>query len=372
MTLLYMYFDNGNHKTYKGIKPNQNGYIFDNRFNVKFDKENTTFNIDDNKSYVQIYNSAISNISCIVGKNGSGKTTFIELLLSNIVWGMTHRQPKKMISIYYTIDENGKTKFFIHLFKTDGRKHEYKLLFNSTKQEFDHNHHSSSTQGYQTTYYTSTMPKNTKFIFHSLSPFDKIFYSIGQTLKDNSFATSHYTKQMNYIGTQSFFKDEVAHEIQTISNLIRLFTSSFSREPFENALGYTFSELSISFEDKSKQKIDDLDNYVDNIDNALEGYRNIKKYPLLVEFKKLKQELKIEFFSKISKTHSYYIKTGEDLLYQIIIDSIDFQRLVYVTNLNRFLELIQFSSQMYTSKNIKEDVLTRDRKINCVNPPLIQ
>ena len=43
MTLLYMYFENGENKTYKGIKPNPNGYRFDNRFNIKFDKENTTF-----------------------------------------------------------------------------------------------------------------------------------------------------------------------------------------------------------------------------------------------------------------------------------------------------------------------------------------
>ena len=359
MTLLYMYFENGG-QTYKGIKPNPKGYVFDSRFDIEFDKEKTTFNIKDNDEYVQIYNSAISNISCIVGKNGSGKTTFIELLLSNIVWGMTHRQPKKMISIYYTIDESGKTEFFIHLFKTDGREHKYKLFLNSKKQELQHKHHTSSTQGYQTTYHTSTMPENTKFIFHSLSPFDKIFYSIGQTLKDNSFTTSHYTKQMNYIGTQSFFKDEVAHEIQTISNLIRLFTSSFSREPFENALGYTFSELSISFENKTRSKIDDLESYVDNIENALDGYKNINKYPLLIEFKKLKQELKVDFFSEVSTINNYSIETGEDLLCQIIMDSIDFQRLIYVTNLNRFLELIQFSSKIYTSKSIKQDVLMKN------------
>jgi len=30
MTLLYMYFENDGHGTYKGIKPNPKGYTFDN------------------------------------------------------------------------------------------------------------------------------------------------------------------------------------------------------------------------------------------------------------------------------------------------------------------------------------------------------
>ena len=45
MTLLYMYFENNLpiNQTYKGIKPNADGYTFDNRFNVKLDKKTIFF-----------------------------------------------------------------------------------------------------------------------------------------------------------------------------------------------------------------------------------------------------------------------------------------------------------------------------------------
>lgn len=275
MTLLYMYFSNASNETYKGIKPNNNGYRFDNRFDIYFNNETKTFEINDNPNYVQVYNNAISNISCVVGRNGSGKTTFIELLLANIVWGMTPYQPSNMVSVYYNINSKGDVEFFLHHFKNSLKNNGFKLLYNAKKKQFSTNHHSSYSRYRGESIYTSTIPINTKFIFHSLSPFDKIFYSIGQTLKDSKYTTSHYIKQMNYIGTQSFFKDEIAHEIQTISNLISLFTRDFGKQAFEDSLGYTFSELKIDFNKVEAISIDDIEVYIENIENALDGYTNI-------------------------------------------------------------------------------------------------
>ena len=252
MTLLYMYFENQNGRdgTYKGIQPNKEGYTFDNRFNVEFNKDEKTFYIEDNPNYVQIYNSAISNFSCIVGKNGSGKTTFFELLLSNIVWGMTRNQPSKMLSIYYNTKNDNSIEFFLHLYTKSSREHGYKLIFNEQNEIFNVKNRKSWNRNQER--YTSILPSTTKFIFHSLSPFDKIFYSIGLKLKDNDWSTSHYIKQMKYIGTQNFIKGEVSHELQTITSLIRLFTSKYFAPPFEKALGYKFSRLEIDYDDEEK------------------------------------------------------------------------------------------------------------------------
>ena len=69
MTLLYMYFENSSaiDGTYKGIKPNTNGYTFDNRFIVTLDKENNIFYISFAKcksiSVVSFFASLSLNIS---------------------------------------------------------------------------------------------------------------------------------------------------------------------------------------------------------------------------------------------------------------------------------------------------------------------
>jgi len=372
MTLLYMYFETKDNKKYKSIQPNKLGYRFDNRYIINYDKEKKTFEINNNINFVQIYNEAIVNISCIVGKNGSGKTTFIELLLSNIVWGISDC---KMICIYYQINSSGEVEFFLHHFKNSLKENGFKLLYNGEEKQFIDEHHSSYNKSLNYTTYTSIMPKNTKFIYHSLSPFDKIFYSIGQTLKENKYTTSHYIKSMNYIGTQSFFKDDVSHEIETISNLITLFTNDFGRKPFEESLGYKFSALKINFDIDDYITIDTIDNYINTIEDTLSRYSKIDTYTLLREFNNLKQDIKKVFFQDIVDFFCYEIKDGKDLLFYIFIHNIDFQKLFYVTNLNKFLELIDFSNIIHESGEVNKDLLKeniKDLNVNKYNSSLFK
>lgn len=329
MTLLYMHFENGENETYKGIKPNPNGYKFDNRFNIKFDKEKKTFFIEDNPNYVQIYNNAISNFSCIVGKNGSGKTTFFELFLSNVVWGMTPNQPSKMLSIYYNINKDNSIEFFLHLYRESGKNHGYKLEFNKENRVFKVKNHRSWNDFYQQNIFTSTIPSSTKFIFHSLSPFDKIFYSIGLKLKGDEFSTHHYSKQMNYIGTQNFIKGEVSHEIQTITSLIRLFTNQYFSVPFEKALGYKFSRLEIDYRDEeeilkeiSEEELEIIVGLSKLPVAKIAKINNLAKIIKLIRKLKNKGYLEFKIFLKKENTeiNYFYLSSGEKTMISYFVN----------------------------------------------------
>lgn len=80
------------------------------------------------------------------------------------------------------------------------------------------------------------------------------------------------------------------------------------------------------------------------------------------EFNSLSKELKESFFDTITNTLPHLMENGEDLLFHILVDNIDFQKLIYVTNLNKFLELIEFSNELYDTNKInaillKENIL---------------
>ena len=317
MTLLYMYFENGTDETYKGIKPNPQGYTFDNRFTVKFNKENKTFNISDNPNYVQIYNNAISNFSCIVGRNGSGKTTFFELLITNIAWGITEKQPYMMKSIYYQIKDDGTYEFFLHQYINWDS--DYKINYNGNEIEYSKNGYNSNHPVYGTNY-SSKIPDDTKFIFHSLSPFDKIFYSISLPLLKHEKRIPHFRKQMKYIGNQNIFKGDPKHEIQTLTNLIILFSNRYFAEPFEKTLNYKFSNLEVNVDHIERSVDINTKIYIDEIIEKVNNFGNIEKYPELVAFKQLDTKLKEEFL-KAFFAFNLEKDTPDKYLRFIIIDN---------------------------------------------------
>jgi len=360
MTLLYMYFENSLpiDSTYKGIKPNINGYTFDNRFNVKLDKENNIFYINDNPSYVQIYNNAISNFSCIVGKNGSGKTTFFELLIANIAWGITERQPSLMKSIYYEINGDGTYKFFLHQYINWNSN--YKIYYNGNEVEINKNGYMSPHHPTFGSSFSSQIPDKTKFIFHSLSPFDKIFYSISLPFKKSPKKISPFRKQMKYIGNQNIFKGDPKHEIQTLTNLITLFSNEYFLKPFYSALNYTFSRLEIDFDHKKRAVDVNTKIYIDEIINKVSTFQNIDKYPELKAFKKV-DAVEQERFLSIFFTQDLGKSTVEEFLRFIIIDSFSLIKITpNITYFNNFLKLISFSQTVKSNKDIDYSQVSRN------------
>jgi len=359
MTLLYMYFENGTDETYKGIKPNPKGYTFDNRFIIEFDKENKTFSISDNPKYVQIYNSAISNVSCIVGRNGSGKTTFFELLITNVAWGITERQPSMMKSIYYKIKDDRSYEFFLHQYINWDSS--YKINYNGNEINYSKNGYTSNHPEYGSSF-SSKIPDDTKFIFHSLSPFDKIFYSISLPFKKSEKRRPHFRKQMKYIGNQNIFVGDPKHEIQTLTNLITLFSNRYFAEPFEQTLNYKFSNLEVDVEHKKRTVDVNTKIYIDEIIEKVNNFGNIEKYPELIVFKNLgvkKQEEFLEAFFASDLTKD----TLEKYLRFMIIDNFDISKIATnITYFNNFLKLISFSKIVENNsiiyKKVKKKLLS--------------
>jgi predicted ATPase len=347
-----MYFENSLpiDGTYKGIKPNTNGYTFDNRFIVTLDKENHIFHINDSPNYVQIYNNAISNISCIVGKNGSGKTTFMELLITNIAWGITEKQPSLMKSIYYEKNADGTYKFFLHQYINWNEN--YKIHYNGDEVLVNKNGYNSPPHPVYGSSFSSQIPEETKFIFHSLSPFDKIFYSISLPFKKNPKRISPFIDQMKYIGNQNIFVGDPKHEIQTLTNLITLFSNEYFSKPFHDSLGYTFSRIEIDLEHKKRTVDINTKIYIKEIINKVSIFQNIEKYPELVAFKNIDEKKQEEFLS-IFFAKDLSKSTAEEFLRFVIIDSFTLIELTTnITYFNNFLKLISFSSIIDSNGNI--------------------
>ena len=74
MELVYLWVED-----YKNIK--KQGFNFSPRFRCEFNEEKNELTINENKDYISIFPDNI-NITAIVGENGSGKSSILDLLLN--------------------------------------------------------------------------------------------------------------------------------------------------------------------------------------------------------------------------------------------------------------------------------------------------
>lgn len=292
-----------------------------------------------------------------MGRNGSGKTTFFELLITNIAWGITKYQPTEMKSIYYDIDKDGNIEFYVqHYIRLDC---EYKIKYNNSETNFN----------------LKSTPDNSKFIFHSLSPFDKIFYSIAIPLKENPKRIKHFIEKMTYIGNQNIFKNDPKHDIKTITNLINLFAldDHFSKS-FIETLKYKFSRINIDIDfNKELFTVDNISNIYNNvrtiqsnIDGKLRNYSNFDKNSLLLTFYNCDEEQKISFFDFLISNSTNSIENYNDYIFKIVLDNLDFNKIeANITNFNNFLILISFDEIVHDNKIdlnlLKNNILKIDK-----------
>ncbi|MGB3751082.1 MAG: hypothetical protein WA945_05900 [Arcobacteraceae bacterium] len=93
MELVYLWVEE-----YKNIQ--HQGFNFSPRFDCKYDEESNELTIDEKKDYVSIFPDNI-NITAIVGENGSGKSSILELL----PYGQKIREVNKLIFLFFKKDE---------------------------------------------------------------------------------------------------------------------------------------------------------------------------------------------------------------------------------------------------------------------------
>ena len=73
MELVYLWV-----KKYKNIK--EQGFNFSPKFNCHYDEDSNELTIDENDDYIENFFGDKINVTAIVGKNGSGKSSVFELI----------------------------------------------------------------------------------------------------------------------------------------------------------------------------------------------------------------------------------------------------------------------------------------------------
>ena len=76
MELIYLWVDE-----YKNII--RQGFNFSPRFHCEYDPDTNELSIEENKEYIHIFPKHV-NVTAIVGKNGSGKSSILDVLKNSI------------------------------------------------------------------------------------------------------------------------------------------------------------------------------------------------------------------------------------------------------------------------------------------------
>lgn len=135
MELIYIHI-----KKYREFK--DQGLVISDKFKVNFIEENKTITIQDNtKNIINFYGKHINNISAIVGKNATGKSSLLDLIGTK-VWDrdrliVTSNQATDRDSymfIYYKgLNSDGEKEFLCEI----SNKEIYSEWIGSTKEELD-------------------------------------------------------------------------------------------------------------------------------------------------------------------------------------------------------------------------------------------
>jgi len=335
-------------ENYKTIP--KGSYNFSNEFHVDFDISNKTISIIKNKNYIDIYNQSIENITCIVGKNGKGKTIFFELLIMPLLWrldGESHIG--KIHLLFYDKTED---KFYLQTYINNTTfwnftfEGEEKELF---KYDIVHNIKKVGTSRY------SKFPLPMNIIFHSLSPFDRIYSLIKQKLNISSSEIKYYDNQLRYIGIKPIFTEEITYEYMTIINLLVLFFYEHSNKMIEN-LGYKFKDIEVSVNEVffTNLKFPDYESFDERekeiIDKYLSNYTFISMYIKYQSYQEINQEfvnaILLRYFRLSDK--KIFIKFIEEILKDFDGDDFKIYLNEKLNNLEKFIDRkIYFESSQY-------------------------
>jgi len=283
MKLIYIFLE----EDYKNIP--KGGYTIDNEFLVTtFNADSREIEIKKNNEYHKPFNDSIDSINCIVGKNGIGKTTFFELIIAPLLWRLDGEiLTDKLYLLFYDEDIGFVIQSYIqnryYNWNTSLTKNSITGKIDLKKNSYLQNDnkidksvlYSPSTFGF------SVLPFRMNIIFHSLSPFDRIYSLVKNKLSGSYGQQEHYHKRFKYIGIKQIENDEIKYEHMTIINLLTLFFSDTHKKMINN-LGYHFFDISLEinneyfttlklpkyneFDETQKQQLDiylDSNEYID-------------------------------------------------------------------------------------------------------------
>ena len=98
MELIYLWVEE-----YKNIR--KQGFNFSGRYRCEYDKKKNELTINENKEYVHIFPDNI-NVTAIVGENGSGKSSILEILQKIFIFNPITREDIKDLNYLLVINTN--------------------------------------------------------------------------------------------------------------------------------------------------------------------------------------------------------------------------------------------------------------------------
>jgi len=344
MKLLYIYIE----EDYKHIKAG--GYYFDKEFKViNFNPTlgQREITLETNTNYHKPFNQNINNISCIVGENGVGKTTFFELIIAPLLWGLDGSILENKIHLLYydEIEES----FYIQSYVN--KANHWVLYLDGEKRNIFKNKKNDSTKINieSISEYRSVLPYQMNIVFHSLSPFDRIYDLLKLQLSGASNEKKeHYRKRLKYIGTRQIENDETTYEYMTLINLISILLDNNSKEMFSK-LGYEYGGIKtiiVNEEKKLAINIPEFASFKDEAKKLLESFFTEELYMELqkkLSFSLIADSINEDFFKELL-LKSVKIETPEKFLYFLSItkenkNTISLETIIeeiyhYLSNLN--------------------------------------
>lgn len=245
MTLFYMYLE----QDYKNI--NKGGYSFESRFlkSVEIEDKSKVLKLIENDKFLNMFNDNINALSCIVGKNGAGKTTFLELLITNLLWGL---EPNKLneanLTLFFYTEKKGKYKFYLQSYRDFGSQ--WKIVLKDKNTMKDELQYINREKTPSRDYYSGAWGNITKtpieynMIFHNLSPFDNIYTLLKKKLSESEKQRKYYLNRFRYIGVNNIEKDRPKYEYFSTVNLITLFFDERFKKVLTE-LKYSFTSIEI-------------------------------------------------------------------------------------------------------------------------------
>jgi hypothetical protein len=300
-------------------------YKFDDEFKIiEFNSRNKVIELRRNQNYYKQFESLIENISCIVGKNGMGKTTLFEILISLKLWRLDDGLKEGTIhALFYDLS---KKIFFIQSYRDNASDWSIKYF---ELKKFDITNKISPVnikRNIRRDDKFSIIPTPISIIFHSLSPFDRVYELIKNIyLKDST--NKHY-ENFGYIGANKIKDSEPSHNALTLKNLLYFSnTSSQFRNMLEN-IGYKYKNIEINVNKK----------YFNNSIEVIEfGDINLSKLDVENFNEEIYNNIKKLFLSpNITYYEKYNDMSEEDFYKYLIFSSLDIGKF---SNFKRFLKL---------------------------------